>query len=692
MAMGETMNEKLKVNGIYGSGMVLQRNKINCIYGRAGVFSDVMMTFRGVTSITQADESGLWKLEFSPGEAGGPFSMSIKSDAQKIEYTDIYVGEVWLCSGQSNMQLPMSRMKYSYPEEFLLPENNNIRMLTIPISWSLDGEKDCLAESEWKSSADEGTKAEGDSVAKWIPASPETLGAMSGTGYFFAKKLMEELDVPIGIINASQGGSPISAWLSKTALQELGDKNEYLDTIKYYENFENVKQKQEEIEKKQKAWFTKLFENVLYPDTATDSLWKDCIIPGEIEDTDSAGIVWFKKEIELTAEQISHFDKYSANLWLGTIVDADVVYVNGEKVGETPYCYPPRRYKIHSALLHAGKNTIVIRVQKNTKFGKIKFFKEKPYTLFTDNVTVSPVATRNVEQRHNTLFPLDGEEIDLTGKWKMKIDKRIEDCPENLFFEWLPTALYNSMLSPCFKYAISGMLWYQGESNATNANDYKAMLVKLIELVRHKFVYGAKDLPFIIMQLPNWSNGQNEDTTSIDGGWANIRQVQSEVSELAPKTGLVVTIDAGEWNDLHPEKKLTCGTRAAFEALRIAYNKTYISAAPKAVFCESVEDKYIIHFDCGNSSLVSFKTQGNEADFNEESPEVFGFSFLCKKENEFIAVKANALLLDDERVEVSVPKDSGTPLELRYLWADSPAPINLYSRDLLPVVPFRLKA
>ena len=686
------MNEKLKVNGIYGSGMVLQRNKINCVYGTAGVFSDVMMTFRGVTSITQADESGNWKLEFSPGEAGGPFTMSIKSDAQKIEYTDVYVGEVWLCSGQSNMQLPMERMKYSYPAEFTQPKNDHIRMLTIPISWSLDGEKDCLPESEWNSNADEGTKAASGNSAKWICASPETLGAMSGTGYFFAKKLMEELDVPIGIINASQGGSPIASWLSKTALEELGGKTEYLETIKYFENSENAKHKQEETAEKQQQWYRKLFENVLYPDTATDSLWKDCTIPGEIDDTDSAGIVWFKKEIELSAEQISNFDKYSANLWLGTIVDADVVYVNGEKVGETMYCYPPRRYKVNSALLHAGKNTIVIRVQKNSKSGKIKFFDEKPYCLFTDNVTVAPVATRNVEQSHNTLFPLDGEEIDLKGNWKMKIDKKIEDCPENLFFEWLPTALYNSMLAPCFKYAVSGVVWYQGESDAGNANDYKGMLIKLIELWRHKFVYGAKDLPFVIIQLPNWSNGQNEDSTSIDGGWANIRQVQAEVSEIATKTGLAVTIDAGEWNDLHPEKKLTCGTRAALEALRIGYGKSYISYAPKAVFCESLENKYIIHFDCDNSSLVSFKTEGKSADFYVEDEKIFGFSFLCKKENEFIAVSAEAKLLNDEQVEVYVPKDCGTPLELRYLWADSPAPVNLYSRDLLPVAPFRLKA
>ena len=205
------MKNKLIVKGLFGSGMVLQRNKINCVYGTADGYTDIMMTFRGVTSITQSDEFGNWKLEFSPGEAGGPFEMVIKADAERIEYNDIYVGEVWVSSGQSNAQLPMERMKFTYPREFKLPENPKIRMFTVPIRWSLNGEEDDFEH--------------GENAPAWIAASPKTLGQMSGTGYFFAKKLSEELDVPVGIINASQGGSPIASWLSKAALEEMGDKN-----------------------------------------------------------------------------------------------------------------------------------------------------------------------------------------------------------------------------------------------------------------------------------------------------------------------------------------------------------------------------------------------------------------------------------------------------------------------------------
>ena len=197
------MKGKLSVKGIVASGMVLQRNKINCIYGTADVYEDIIMTFRGVTSITQADEQGCWKLEFSPGEAGGPFEMQLKTEKEALTFTDVYVGEVWLSSGQSNAQLPMERMKFSYPEEFKLPENPNVRMITIPIAWTFDGERDSVDNPEW------------------ICASPETLGQMSGTGYFFAKRLSEELGVPVGVINASQGGSPISSWMSKKSLEEM---------------------------------------------------------------------------------------------------------------------------------------------------------------------------------------------------------------------------------------------------------------------------------------------------------------------------------------------------------------------------------------------------------------------------------------------------------------------------------------
>lgn len=692
------MKGEFKIKGIVGSGMVLQRNKINCIYGTAEVYSDVIMEFRGTTSITQSDDDGNWKIEFSPGEAGGPFTMNIKCDNHRVEFTDIYVGEVWVSSGQSNAQLPMERMRFSYPEDFELPKNDRIRMITIPINWSLDGEKDEIVDVGWQSNADEGTKADGlNSGVNWVCASPENLGGMSGTGYFFAKRLSKELDVPVGIINASQGGSPIASWLSRQALEEMGDKKEYLSQVVEYLAEGRAAAKQKEMAEEQKTWGEQLLAAGTAPEKMFDDAcaetdgWKNVKLPGNFE-VDSAGYVWFKKVIELTAEQVEHFNTFKTWLWMGTIVDADTAWVNGLEVGSTPYCYPPRRYPVPAGTLHEGKNVIALRVQKNSANGPLRFFSEKPYYLFTENTFVAPCAYRNLEERTESLYPLDGERIDLSGEWKMKVDAKVGDFPPQMFFEWLPTSLYNSMLAPCFKHAVSGVLWYQGESDAMHPAEYKDMLLKMIDLWRHKFVYGSKDLPFVLVQLPNWSDGWNEDSTSKDGGWAVTRQVQSDVAEIAGHTGLAVTIDAGEWNDLHPEKKKTVGYRAAKEALRVAYGKNFISPSPKAELCEYKHGRFRVRFNCGNSSLVACKVFGKKADLNVEGKDkvVYGFSLLCSKKGVENVIEADAKLVDDYTVEVDVPRGVGDVLELRYLWADSPAPVNLYSRNQLPAAPFRI--
>ena len=674
------MEEKGKfcVKGIAASGMVLQRNKINSVYGSAGVYEDIIMTFRGLTCITQSDEFGKWKIEFSPGEAGGPFEMSIKCGTEKVTFTDIYVGEVWVSSGQSNAQLQMERLKFSYPEEMKLPENPNIRMITIPITWSFKGEQDKVENPQW------------------MAASPDTLKFMSGTAYFFAKKLHEELGVPVGIISTAQGGSPIASWMSKQALQEV-DAKDYLERLAWFENDDNISAKQKELAENQSAWDTELQGARTIPDCKCDACnsaegWETVKIPGIIESFDSAGLVWLKKEIELTKEQVANFDAHRTWLWMGTIVDADEAFVNGVRVGGTGYSYPPRRYEVPAGVLQEGKNIIAMHVQLNSKRGRIKFFEEKPYCLFTDNVYVNPVVCRNVEVKRAELFPVDGELISLAGDWQMKVDCKVRDCPPGMFFEWVPTALYNSMLAPCFRHTIAGALWYQGESDAGHAAEYKGMLTKMIDLWRRKFIYGSKDLPFVVMQLPNWSDGNYQDSTISKMDWPYLRQAQADAAEIAGKTGLAVTIDAGEWNDLHPEKKKTGGTRAALEALRVAYGKSYISPAPKMVSCTAEKTKYIVRFDCGNSSLVAHSVNEYSADLNTEAADksVYGFSFLKQKKGEMIVEEADAVLVSDNEVEVSIPK-GGDLLELRYLWADSPKVVNLYSRDQLPAMPFMVK-
>jgi len=670
---------KLRTKGIYSNGMVLQRDTVNCIFGEAASASKVEMTFRGETYSVQSDSEGNWKIEYNPGNAGGAFEMKISCGSETVTFTDVYVGEVWISSGQSNAQLPMERMKFSYPEEYELPANQNIRMITVPITWSFDGEKDSVENPVW------------------VCASPETIGGMAGTGYFFAKKIQSELGVPVGIINNAQGGSPISSWMSKQALQEL-NQNEYLTRLKYYENPENVEKKKIEVAEAQKKWD----ELINSTDAGTkegweqldfaklDESWGECVVPGYIEDFNSAGFVWIKKEIVLSAEQVKHFNSKKTWIWLGTIIDADKVWINGTFAGATGYSYPPRRYVVPAGTLKEGSNTVTVRLQKNSKYGKIRFYEEKPYFLFTENVKIHPVVVRNVELPEPKDIPEGAECICLSGDWRMKVGTAVEDGPVGMFFEWCPTALYNSMLSPCFNYAIKGAIWYQGESDAGHYAEYSDLLKKMILLWREKFVYASKNMPFIVMQLPNWSDGHGEDTAVVFSDWACQRESQAKAVTESVNAALAVTIDAGEWNDLHPEKKRTGGTRAACQALRIAYEKNIYKPAPVFKQILPADDGWKISFNTYDLELEAFAINGKSADFKISGKEVSGFSLLYK-DGEDKCIELKAELISDTEVLVHKPDISGQFKELRYLWAQSPAPVNLYSSQKLPVVPFAVQ-
>ena len=693
------MGKDLRVKGIYGSGMVLQRDKINCIFGSGDVFSDVIMSFRGVTSITQVDENGEWKFEFSPGEAGGPFEMSIKSDAQKIDFNDIYVGEVWVNAGEGNARLSMEEMKFSYPDEFKLPENQNVRMFSVPGNYSFDKKIDYTEGAQWKA------------------VSPKTLGEMPGLGYFFGKKLSVDLGVPVGIINMAYDDAPIASWMSKKSLEEMGDKSKDLEILEYYKNPENLAAAEAKVTEVQ-DWHRELAKSLKEidfekecscsgsgeeSDTCSQNGWNPCTVPGIISKPESGAVIWMKKEINLTVEQITNFknasmtlseDDKKAHLWLGLISCAEKVFFNGVLVGATVNVKKSRRFEVPVKLMKAGKNILLIKLLKTNE--DVRFYEEMPYSLFSDNVFVAPCVYRNIGKKDQSLAPVDGEDIALDGQWMMKVISELDEIPhaENLMSK--PSAIYNGVLPACFKYAVAGVLWTQGESDLDRGYEYKGLLTKLITLWRRRFTYWSRDLPFIVVQLPNWANGGGEGQLNVNSQMSTIRKAQADVAEIVDKVGLVVNIDAGEWNSLYAEKKFTLGTRCEFEALRVAYSKTFISPAPKANFCQQVGDKYIVRFNCGNSSLHTFEVEGKSADLTKEREDgkVYGFSIFCVINGEDSIVKAPAKLVDPFTVEVSIPAvcKTGIIYELRYLWGDCPAPVNLYTRDMIPAGPFSMAA
>ena len=644
----------IRVLGIYADGMVLQRNTVNCIFGD-GAEGEVSLSFRDTTVKSTAQSDGRWKIEFNPGEAGGPFELKLECAGSCVSFKDVWVGEVWVNSGQSNAQLPMDRLRYSYPYEMKLPKDDNIRMITIPITYAYDGPKDTVEKPEW------------------ICASPETIALMSGTAYFFASNLSKELGVPVGIINASQGGSPITSWMSEESLEKAG-KTEFINQLNKWREPDAVKNQLEKEQRANTEWQTNLeandiglnehWEKLSFQDIENDTLWKDCFIPNNFYDLKEGGVCWFKKEVELTSKDLAvlKMSGEEIRLWLGVIVESDKAWVNGVYCGETPYCYPPRRYVIPADVLHEGKNTITIRVVK-TNQTPIRFYEDKPYAIFTSK-----------------------ERISLNGEWKKRVACDAPNYPGMTFFEWQPTALYNTMLAPAFNYAVAGALWYQGESNTWNYYEYAELLQIMMETWRQKFVYAPKDMPFVIVQLPKWGDGYKDEQRNFPEDWAWLRKAQADGVGLVKNAALATMIDAGEWNDLHPEDKIVVGERAARQALRIAYGKENATAPVMKDFAVTA-DKVSVRFDqeviMNNSELVG----------------VQGLYFVCRKEgdspfagSDSLHIKAKGNVVGADTVEVEIPaqiKESGYPIkELRYLWTNCPEFVTLYSKNGLPAQPF----
>ena len=483
----------------------------------------------------------------------------------------------------------------------------------------------------------------------------------------------KELGVPVGIINASQGGSPITSWMSEESLKQLGKTN-YLEQLEKWRKPGAVKEQQEREMRAATEWQKNLeandiglnenWEKLSFQDIAQDPLWKDCFIPNNFYDLKEGGVCWFKKEIELTDAEYTFLTRSDepVRLWLGVIVESDKAWVNGVYCGETGYCYPPRRYVIPKDVLHPGKNTITIRVVK-TNQTPIRFYEDKTYAIFTSK-----------------------ERFSLDGEWKKRVACDAPNRPGSTFFEWQPTALYNSMLAPAFNYAVAGALWYQGESNTWGAFEYAELLRTMIATWREKFVYAKKNMPVVVVQLPKWGDGYKDEQRNYPEDWAWLRKAQADGVAAAGNAALASMVDAGEWNDLHPEDKIVVGERAARDALRLGYGIESDTAPVMKDFTVTT-DKVKVRFDqeviMNNSELVG----------------VEGLYFVCRREsdmpfagNDSLHIKAKGTVVGPDTIEVEIPsqiKESGYPIkELRYLWTNCPEFVTLYSKSGLPVQPF----
>jgi sialate O-acetylesterase len=636
---GVWANVKLPV--LISDGMVLQRDtKIN-LWGWASPGEKITIRFNDKTFNAVTGRDGNWKAVLPPMKAGGPYTMEVKGK-NSISLKDILVGDVWFCSGQSNMVLNMERVKEKYPQDIASADYPEIRNFFVPTASDVVSVHDDLP------------------PGKWISASPENVLTFGAVTFFFARRIYNEYKIPIGIINSSVGGTPIEAWISEEGFKEfpqiLTRIESFKDTAFINPILRSAAKRtgsaqaasgKAEVKDKgltgPKPWFDPEYDPVQDPQG-----WHNFWLPGYLDDQGVRGldgVIWFRKEINIPESMTGR----PAKLFMGRIVDADEVYVNGILSGSISYQYPPRRYNLPAGLLKPGKNVIVVRVTNYS--GKGGFVPDKPYWLVAGN-----------------------DSIDLRGDWLYKVGQvfmpvdpgSLPNTPA-LVMQNEPTGLYNTMVAPVINYRIKGILWYQGEANTFRPREYQQLLPALIADWRNKWQEGA--IPFLYAQLPNFMEVQYLPSES---NWAELRFAQLK-SLSVPNTAMAVTIDAGEWNDIHPLEKKVVGERLALAARRLAYgDENIVYSGPIYRSVSKKGDRIIIEFDHTGSGLM---VKGG-GDLN-----YFAVAGADKK-----FVWADAII---ENNHVMVWSDEiPDPVWVRYAWADNPESANLYNTDGLPASPF----
>lgn len=548
-------NANVRMPLLFSDGMVLQRNKSISVWGWADSNEKVEVHFNKQTKTIQADKYGKWILQLDSEKAGGPFELII-TGKNKIVIKNVLVGEVWICSGQSNMEFQM----YKLPDFETQKEQAN----------------DCIIRQFLVAQDLSGSPKEDLKAGKWAVCNKEAVSDFTAVGYFFAKRLYAELKVPIGIINSSWGGTCVETWTSRQAFEKSDEfkimiaevpqvnmnaifetyKKSLLNNIKKIQGFE--------VSMINENQFKELnFEDSKWPEIKVPSLWENQQI-GNID-----GIVWMRKTIALTSEQA----KKEAVLHLAKVDDEDVTYVNGVQIGTNNLWEALRIYKIPAGILKAGINVIAVRIADYSGGGGI-------YGETSD-------------------LKIDFKDSDITleGLWKFNVVQVKVALSPNSY----PSLLYNAMINPLIPYAFQGVLWYQGEANVSRAEQYKKAFPLLINDWRAKWNQG--DFPFYFVQLSTFD--EFKGNSKVGSRWAELREAQSETLKLE-HTGMAVTTDIGNAKDIHPTNKKDVGLRLAAIALNNDYDKKRVHSGPTYKSQEIKGNQIILTFDNIGSGLSAF--------------------------------------------------------------------------------------
>ncbi|OCX54409.1 hypothetical protein BEL04_09170 [Mucilaginibacter sp. PPCGB 2223] len=620
----------IRLPALVGDHMVLQRDKLINVWGYAKPGETVTITFVGKAYNVATGADGHWNTKLQPMKAGGPYQMILKGE-NTITLNDILIGDVWICSGQSNMEFNLRQAKNaeeeiknaSYPQIRLFSVNKSIDLTPLDDTrgnWSV-----CTSNS-----------------AQYFPA----------IGYFFARDIQRDVKIPVGLINASWGGTVIESWISKEGLAgepTFGEKSQQVanfDTAVY----------NKEHRKAHADWVTnfnkqdKGFADGQYAWAKTTDLsdWRPINLPtiwgftGKPDLWELSGVVWFKKKINLSKSDLQN----SAALSLGWIMNADEAFVNGVKIGSTGDKWGYKRlYMVPANILKEGENTITVRVENYGGDGG-----------FMDN-------------GQSFYLKAAASTINLAGEWQYKIGYKLtgNDRPEKeISPNTLPTLMYNTMISPLTNLSIKGVLWYQGESNWFRAYQYRELFPRMIADWRSKFNQG--DFPFLYVQLAGYHHPQKQPEGSY---WAEVREAQDKTLSVK-NTGMVTAFDVGDSSNVHPKNKQEVARRLVLLAEKNVYGLPVKADAPRYRSFEIKDNSVIIKLANPVGGLTAAKKIG-------------GFGIAGDDHNFYWA---DAEILSDTQIKVSsllVPR----PVAVRYAWEDDPAGANVYNSIGLPLFPFR---
>jgi len=608
---------------VFGDNMVLQRGKVNTLWGWSNPGDSIRVQIGESTATAVAGADRRWQAKIQPPPAGGPYTVRIVG-RETVELRNILVGDVWLCGGQSNMQFSLKGVRNG-AEEVKAADDPNIRFFTVAPHSSYHRRE--IVEG------------------RWSVVSPQTAESVSAVGYYFARRIEQEMHVPIGLVVDALGGTPAEAWASSEALSPLKDFDvplaelqrltaegapEYGNYILHWYDRYDVGQKA--------GWASATYD---------DSAWKVVDIPGRFAQLgvpETPAVAWFRREIVLP----DSVPAGRALVFLGSIERMDTAYINGTQVGASAWVENPRVYPIGDGVLKPGRNLIAIRVLKTKPDGG---FLGKP------------------EELHLTLG--DKSTVALAGKWKgmISVDAKPPHPLPIAYENWpvMPSVLYEGMLRPLAPLAITGALWYQGEQNSDRGYQYRRILPEMIADWRKLFAQG--DFPFYIASLPAF---KHRSPDPVDGDeWTETRESQALTAASVPNSCLAVTIDSGDADNIHPIDKVPVGDRLARCALANYYGHNVVYSGPTLASVERLQGEIRLHFADTDGGLVVKGTKLEE------------FA-IAGEDRKWHWADAR---IEGDTIVVSSP-DVPNPKQARYAWQSNPA-ATLFNGAGLPAAPFR---